>query len=322
MSAPPDSLVHTRPWVDIEPSAALLAVPTMLSTRELGLLYWLGRDYWSGAGRIIDAGCFLGGSTVAFASGVRDSSREHATPPIVVYDQFRVEQYSVDGGFFKDAPDLAVDDDFSPLFERNVQRVRGLLDVRPGDILQQRWDGTPIEILFLDVLKTWAINDYVVREFWPTLIPERAIVVHQDYQYGGYPWLAITMELLHDYFERLDDMPWATVVFRLLGPLPDLRMMTLSRDLPLADKLVLMDRALDRETQAGGEAMLRLSRALLLKYLGRPRAANAEVSAVMLQHGGDASVRAAAQTVLSTMSGEGEGTHHDPLTRAMNSLAL
>jgi hypothetical protein len=322
MSAPPDSLRDTRPWVDVEPSTAILAVPTMLSTRERGLLYWLGRHYWSGAGRIIDAGCFLGGSTVALANGVRDSNREHGTPPIVVYDQFRVEEYSLDGGFFKDAPDLAVDDDFSPLFERNVEKVRGLLDVRPGDILQQRWDGTPIEILFLDVLKTWAINDHVVREFWPALIPERAIVVHQDYQYGGYPWLAITMELLHGCFERLDDMPWATVVFRLLGPLPDLRTMTLSRDLPMADKLALMDRALDRETQANGEAMLRLSRALLLKYLGRSRAANAEVSAVMLQHGGDPSVMAAGRTVLATMSLEDEGAHHDPLTRAMIGLAL
>ncbi|MBV9466556.1 MAG: hypothetical protein JO169_10630 [Solirubrobacterales bacterium] len=302
-------------------------MPTMLSSQELGLLYWLGREYWSGGGAIVDAGCFLGGSTIALASGVREAGRNaDGSSPITVYDRFLVEDYSLASGFFEDAPELGVDDDFLALFERNVAGVRDLLDVRPGDILQQRWDGGPIEILFLDLLKTWSINDYVVREFWPQLIPGRAMIVQQDYQYGGYPWLAITMELLHEYFERLDEMPWGTVVFRLRAPLPDLHGMSLSRDLSMRDKLELMDRAVNRETQPAGRAMLRLSRALLVWYLGRWRAGEAEVQAVMREHGDDPSVMLACRRFLSSpmapSENERERLHHDPCARALTSLVV
>lgn len=322
-SRQPDTLATERPWRQTEPSSEILAVPSMLSSQERGLLYWLGSEYWTGTGAVIDAGCFLGGSTMALATGIRDGGREAVAPPITVYDQFQVEDYALAGGFFDDAPELGVGDDFSALFRRNVEKVGGLLDVRAGNILEQRWGRAPIEILFLDVLKSWQINDYVVREFWPAMLPG-AIVVQQDYQYGGYPWLAITMELLHEYFERLDEMPWGTVMFRLRAPLPDLRTMTLSRDLPMIDKLELMDRALTRETQPSGQAMLRLSRALLLGYLGRWRIAHREMNAVARQHRDDISVVAAANFVLSRTAESiwGEGIHHDPCARALRSLAL
>jgi hypothetical protein len=324
-------MATTRPWRAVAAPSESPAVPTMLSAQELGLLYWLGRDYWSGRGAIIDAGSFLGGSTVALASGIRDGAvvgeRERPAQftgaPITVFDMFEVETYSLQRGFFDEAPELAVGDDFTPLFERNVAAVRTLLDVRPGNILKQRWGGIPIEILFLDVLKMWEINDYVVREFWPSLIPERGIVVQQDYQYGGYPWIAITMELFHEYFERLDDMPHGTVAFRLCGPLPDVREMRLSRDLPMVEKLALMDRAVDREESPLGRAMLRLSRGDLLWYLGRWSAAQAEIDAVVRENLEEPSVLQAARHLAEFRDDhDAERLRHDPCLRVARSLAV
>jgi hypothetical protein len=323
-SAPGEAEQVPAPWRKVEISDDIRAVPSMVSNEERALLYWLARDYWSGAGRIIDAGCFLGGSTIALATGLRDRRDSAVPPPITVFDRFVVEQYALAGGFFADASDLRVGDDFRPLFDRYLAGLEEFLDVRGGDILQQRWSRESIEILFLDLLKTWEVNDAVVREFWPSLIPEQAIVVQQDYQYAGYPWLAITMELFAGCFERLDDIGYGTVVFRLIEPLPDLRGTPLSRELPRTEKLALMDRALARETTPTGEAMLRLSRALLLHYLGHVRRARAEVAGVQRAYGADASVAQALATTRGTLGSFGaqrEMLRHAPGPRFLRMLA-
>ena len=39
----------------------VLQLPTMLPSGDLAMLYWMAREYCSGAGRIVDGGCFLGG---------------------------------------------------------------------------------------------------------------------------------------------------------------------------------------------------------------------------------------------------------------------
>ena len=61
-----------RPWrgVCLPPDA--VGIPTMLSKTERKLLYTLAREYASGEGAIVDAGCFLGGSTAALLAVVRD----------------------------------------------------------------------------------------------------------------------------------------------------------------------------------------------------------------------------------------------------------
>ena len=56
---------------------ACTKVPTMLVPDELRLLNFLAQDYYRGAGAIVDAGSFLGGSTVALAEGLRRWCSSH-----------------------------------------------------------------------------------------------------------------------------------------------------------------------------------------------------------------------------------------------------
>ena len=49
-------------------------------------------------------------------------------------------------------------------------------------------------MLFVDIAKTWALNDVVIEQFFPRLIPGRSVVVQQDYAFAFRPWVAITME--------------------------------------------------------------------------------------------------------------------------------
>src|SRR5436309_11389140 len=96
-----------RPWRDVELPSDVFRVPTMLSRWELRLLYWLAREYARGDGAIVDAGCFLGGSTAALLAGIRDRREKWNGPPVSSYDRFRVEAYTIPK-YFSDDPEIHV----------------------------------------------------------------------------------------------------------------------------------------------------------------------------------------------------------------------
>src|SRR5439155_2533457 len=82
------------------------------------------------------------------------------------------------------------------------------------------WSGGAIDVLFLDVLKTPQINDAVLRDFFPSLVPGRSVVVHQDYGWGYTPWIPITVELMRDSLTLIDWMEWGSHVFLLQDEVP------------------------------------------------------------------------------------------------------
>ena len=162
-----------RPWREAPtPPRGVLDIPTMLTEDELRLLHWLGTEYWSGEGKILDGGCFLGGSTGALASGVSTGGKAGADErPIVTYDLFRLDQFMPVHLSEADAELLDEGDSFRPVFDRNIAPWSELVEVREGDITQHGWSGEPIEIAFLDLLKTWPLNDYVTANFFGSMIP-------------------------------------------------------------------------------------------------------------------------------------------------------
>src|SRR5437588_1179773 len=152
----------------------------MLSKDERRLLYSLARDYASGDAAIVDAGCFLGGSTAALLAGVRDRPKRWTGPPVASYDLFQAEAYTL-RKFFGDDPSIRVGDSFRERFDTNLAQFDVPHLVYQGDITKIGWSGEPIDILFLDVLKSWEINDAVLRHFFASLVPGRSVIVHQDY---------------------------------------------------------------------------------------------------------------------------------------------
>jgi hypothetical protein len=258
----------------------------MLLEGELSLLHTLARDRWSGMGRIVDAGCFFGGSTVALAHGLRAAGVAPAKQ-IASYDLFvMATPYSdaypelVDG--------LVPGDSFRPRFDAAVgEELLGYVDVHEGDLTQQRWTGEPIVVLFYDVGMGWALNDHVLREFFPALVANRSILIQQDYIHEMLPWLHISMELLADHFRLVDFVPGtASAVFACTkairpGDVPaDLR-----RDLPDAVKLRLFDRAAER-FRDGSRGVLECARAVLLHDLGDREGALEHLDRTLERFGG------------------------------------
>lgn len=217
----------------------------MLSRQERRLLYCLARDYAEEDGAIVDAGCFLGGSTADLLSGVADRPERWSGPPVTSYDLFRVEAYTVER-FFADDPTLSVGDSFRQRFDANVAGFDIPHVVREGDIVELGWSGEPIDVLFLDVLKTWEINDAVLRDFFPSLRPGRSVIVHQDYGCGWTPWIPITVELMGDSLRLVDGMEFGSHVFFLEKPVPAELMRDGVSGLDEPAKFELVDRAIAR----------------------------------------------------------------------------
>jgi ubiquinone/menaquinone biosynthesis C-methylase UbiE len=233
-------------------------VPTMLVPDELRLLHHLGENYYSGAGVIVDAGSFLGGSTVALAAGLARNPRRHrvgGTKPIHAFDRFEVEDWTR-GQFFPES--TAAGASFREQFERNIAPYADVVDVHAGDVRSHPWNGGPIEILFIDIAKNVDVCDWITTEFFPHLIPGRSLIVQQDYLYHHWVgWLHVTMEHFADYFEYVCDTEVNSAVFlntkeiprAMLGP-------HVVAELPLEEKVALMDRAASRFDGARREMIL------------------------------------------------------------------
>jgi hypothetical protein len=232
----------------------------MLSPLERRLLYTLARDY-ADDGAIVDGGSFLGGSTVALLAGVRDRARTTRPSRVVSYDLFRVEAYAIPH-FFADDRAVRVGDSFRARFDANVAGFDVPHIVHEGDITEIGWSGGPIDVLFLDVLKSWRINDAVLRDFFPSLVSGRSVIVHQDYGWGFNPWIPITVELMRDSLSLIDGMEAGSHVFLVKKELPGDLLERGVKVLELDERIELMDRVLAR-SDGWVRGMMEIGRASL-----------------------------------------------------------
>jgi hypothetical protein len=279
-----DHLLHLirRPWRDVRLAPDATGIPTMLSKMERRLLYSLARDHASSDAAIVDAGSFLGGSTAALLAGVRDQPEPWTGPPIESYDLFQVDEYMVQK-FFADDPSVRLGDSFRSRFDAHLARFDAPHVVHEGDITKAGWSGGPIEVLFLDVLKSWEINDAVLRDFFPSLVPGRSVIVHQDYGWGDTPWIPITIELMRESLVLIDWMEWGTHVFFVESELPAELLAGGVGGLDLDTKIeLLVQAALHAEGWVLG--MLEISRATLVAQRDGPDAALAELASIRERH--------------------------------------
>jgi hypothetical protein len=241
----------------------------MLMDDELRLLAFLGEDVWRGQGIVVDAGCFLGGSTVALASGLRANLARRGRsegPFLHSFDLFRIEDWTR-GPFFPES--ARAGDSIRAAFDRNIAAFAPLVRVNEGDITATEPPTEPIEILFIDLAKHWTVCDWITEHLFPRLIPGRSIVVQQDYLWGATTgWLQVTMEYYRDEFEMLCDTGLNSVAFRLRKPFAPGRLRPrLVESLPVAGKAALMERAAARFPPEQA-AVLRASAAHFLAELG------------------------------------------------------
>jgi hypothetical protein len=223
-------------------------VPTMLSGEELQLLYWLTRDVYSGSGTVVDLGPFLGGSTCALAAGLRDNPGPFPKGGAIhAFDHFVYTEPWLDFYTKRTGEEFRVGDSFLPLYRRLTGDYRDYITAHPGDLLATEYDAGPIEILFVDICKSWGLNAAVLAKFFPHLIPGRSVVVQQDYLCFYHCWLIIAMDLFSDYFEPLGRVAAGnSTVYRYTRRIPEGLLHADLRALPLERKRLAFERELPR----------------------------------------------------------------------------
>jgi hypothetical protein len=292
----------SRPWSDVVLPPEVTQIPTMLWRGELQVLHWLARHHFRGKGRIVDGGCFLGGSTAALASGLAARSDGPWKKAIAAYDLFRVEPYTL-ANFQSQFSNPTIGASFRSDFERNVSRWLPQIEICEGDVAAIGWDGKSIEILFLDFLKRWRLNDLVLERFFPRLIPGHSIIIQQDYMWGFAPWIHITMELLAPYVTILDSM-LCSVVYLLTSPIPKrLVGLKIRSQVPPETQLQLMDQAVNRWT-GQQRGLVELARVFLIREIHSSTAAQNELQEVLARYPDDDLIKSCAAHVASDIVGD------------------
>ena len=259
--------LRRKPWAEWEfrrtiPEDEIFAVPGMLWTWEKRMLYYLAAVEWTAAGAIADMGSFLGGSTICLAAGLR---RNNACRPRTIhsYDLFILgdaerERYFPD----RSAEELHVRD----VFDEHLRDYLDLIVVHEGDVLKFEWDAEPLEILFIDVAKSYRVMDHILLNHFPALIPSTSLIVMQDYlspETG--PWHHIVLEKLRPYVEYVVDNDTASVIFMLRQAIPrEVLEQCQWMQIPMDEKLALMDQAIDRLDTEAKKDFLRSNRKILV----------------------------------------------------------
>jgi hypothetical protein len=205
--------------------------PGMLTREERALLRETVRRTWRGEGAIVDGGSFLGSSLMAEAQGLlanpaldnHASDRFPAGKPIHGYELgVHPAPSNPEAPRRRRYGDIEYElgSSFAPLLEQNIAPHRDLIELHIGDLTEMHWDGSPIEVAFIDVCKTPELNAHVARSFYPALIEGGSTLIHQDFFYDRLPWIRVTMGYLADYVSWEGQVA-SSSVFRVVRRIPE-----------------------------------------------------------------------------------------------------
>ena len=182
-------------------------------------------DY-SGAGEIVELGCWLGSLTVPLLLGLKQNRvASKGLDTVHAYDIFQWEEWMephYNKTVFSTHPKPG--QSFLAEFAHQVlpYNTEGRLVVHAGDLLRAGWCGRQIEMLVVDVMKSWELANGVLKDFYSCLIPGKSYVFHQDFSHWYTSWIHLIQYHLRDYFEPIVDLPGCcTFVFKHTKPIPE-----------------------------------------------------------------------------------------------------
>jgi hypothetical protein len=216
-----DALLQARGVADAERIETLLTfLPGMTTLNERRVVYEAARQL-SGAGEIVDLGCWLGSLTASMAMGVTRRSIAGAAPRIHAFDSFSWESSYMDH-VWRDKIALPPPRDgetFLPAFKLVTHAWANLITIHDIDLMQTRWDSGPIDLLSIDAMKWPDAARRIIAEFFPPLVAGRSLVFQQDFCYPGTWWIHPYHFLLRDHFELRDPIEGSGgVLFGVVQP--------------------------------------------------------------------------------------------------------
>jgi len=198
-----------------------LDIDSMTTPNELAFLEVYGRNAFTGNGKIIDLGCWFGATSASLAVGLNANPMASVTDVVEAYDLFEWDHWMDP---IKESIGMKVNlkagDCFLNIVEQNLSEYANRINFHKQDLsnynLPAEWS---IEFLFVDAMKNWDLAGSISRTFFTRLIPERSIMVMQDFAF--YDPIVATNHLLmwhlRDCFKPLHHVPYScSVVFLTL----------------------------------------------------------------------------------------------------------
>lgn len=186
------------------PGAPPIQIRSMLSTHEIALLYAIGKDAFPG-GAMVDLGPLMGASTWAFARGLVESGNQ-APSAIHSFDLWKADG-SYDA-YLRDMPRGGAGSVLGQ-WTRAVSPYLDMCEAHQGDFLDWNWDGREIGVLFVDIAKSWELNNHVVSSMFPFLRPG-SFLIQQDYIHWNEYWIHMEMARFRRYFRHCQFLRGAT----------------------------------------------------------------------------------------------------------------
>ena len=182
----------------------------MTTDNELCFVETYAREVFSGAGRIVDLGCWFGATTLSLARGLTARRMAAACNTIEALDRFEWERWMEPIAETVSLPRrYAVGQCFYDEVKELLRPYAPWVSVGRQDLLRYAPPASPVEFLFIDAMKSWALAQKIVSGFFPRLIAGRAYVVQQDFAYY-HPVVAtghLTMWYLREHFRCVHHVP-------------------------------------------------------------------------------------------------------------------
>jgi hypothetical protein len=182
-----------------------------------------GREIYTGAGEVVDLGCWLGSTTLSLLEGLlKNPAFLNSDKKVYAYDLFIWFDWMNEStagtnllAKYKEG------DNFVAEFERRTEKYSSRIEICAGDLVQLGWNGKPVEFLLIDAMKTWDLANGIVRHFYPSLLPGKGMILHQDFAHHFAPWIHVLQWKFREYFEFAEEVPRSqSLVFRLVKPIP------------------------------------------------------------------------------------------------------
>jgi hypothetical protein len=189
----------------------------MTSKTEQDYFAGYGEKTYSGKGEIVDLGCWLGSTTIPLVKGLlKNPAFRKSSRKVYAYDLFIWFDWmngSTAGTNL--AGKYSEGDNFVEEFKARTKEFARHIEIREGDLKQIGWTGGNIEFLLVDAMKNWDLANAIVRDFYPSLVSDESIVLHQDYAHFFTPWIHLLHWTFRENFDFIGEVPKSqSVIFR------------------------------------------------------------------------------------------------------------
>lgn len=187
---------------------------SMTTENELIFLRHYSEVFYTGRGKIVDLGCWLGATSASLAEGLSGRRFSNRQSLVEVYDLFEWSEWM---NPIKEAIGAKVDFGNGECFLSHVQkglaRYGSLVSLHKVDLaFYAPPDDWRIEFLFIDAMKSWKLAKSIASNFFPKLISGESLVVQQDFAYH-HPLMStnhLLMWHLREFFEPIHHVAEST----------------------------------------------------------------------------------------------------------------